>query len=294
MYEKGLETFLAVAMSRTLKDASNVLNLSKSTVSYNLKNLEKQLDMELIDRRKGFKTIQLTAAGDALLPLAMKWDEIVREIASMTSSQRHKLSIGCVESLNQCLFPDFYHSLSENITLKITTEHSLELYQMLEDRMLDVAFVVNQVIASNLNVVPFYRERLKVLKLSEDGVDEAGTVNVSELNPRYELFINWSLSYQIWHDHVWPNVSDHHFETDTVRHVDSFLAKGKRYWIIAPESVGDYFQRWGLKAHNIDPEPPERICYKLTHKRPNPSVIHALEEFNMALSKWFGEDAVMP
>ena len=289
MYEKGLETFLAVAMSRTLKEAANMLNLAQSTVSYNLKNLEKLLDAELIDRKKGYKTVQLTAAGNTLLPLAMKWSEVIREIESIKSEQRHQLSIGCVESVNHCLFPDFYRSLAEQITLKITTNHSLDLYQMIEDRTLDVAFVVNQIISSNLGITLFSREKMKVLRTKNAAPDPPRTVDASELNPRFEVFLNWSFAYQIWHDHVWPNAANGaHFETDTVRHIDSFLAGDARYWIIVPASVADYYTDKGFVAMDLHPEPPERICYMLVHKKPNPSTAAAIRVFNEALDAWFG------
>ena len=289
MYEKGLETFLAVAMSRTLKDAANMLNLSQSTVSYNLKNLEKLLGTELIDRKKGYKTVQLTGAGNTLLPLAMKWSEVIREIESIKSEQRHQLSIGCVESVNHCLFPDFYHSLAEQITLKITTNHSLDLYRMIEDRVVDVAFVVNQVISSNLGITLFSREKMKVLRMQKSSEGESGVVDASELNPRFEVFLNWSFAYQIWHDHVWPNTAGGaHFETDTLQHIDSFLAGDSRYWIIVPNSAADYYIDKGFTAMDIRPEPPERVCYMLVHKKPNPSTAAAIRVFSEALDAWFG------
>ena len=287
MYEKGLETFLAVAMSRTLKDAASILNLSQSTVSYNLKSIEKLLGLDLISRKKGLKSIHLTPAGDMLLPLAMKWDEIIREIESVKSFTRYQLSIGCVESINHCLFPGFYPSLTErNVNIKVTSNHSLDLYRMLEDRSLDVAFVVNQIPSNNLNISLFKREKMKVLRSHLSDCETSSTVNVADLDPAYEVYLNWSFAYQIWHDHIWPDSDEPHFQTDTVLHTDSFLAGDERYWIIVPDSVADFYKDRGLKIQNISPEPPERICYKITHRKPNPSIVPALEIFDEALELW--------
>ena len=63
---KGLDVFLAIAMSKTLSDAASVLGLSPSAVSYNLKCLENSLGLDLVDRKKGFKNIHLTPAGITL------------------------------------------------------------------------------------------------------------------------------------------------------------------------------------------------------------------------------------
>ena len=43
MHEKGIETFLAVSMSRTLGKAAELLNVTQSTVSYNLSELESEM-----------------------------------------------------------------------------------------------------------------------------------------------------------------------------------------------------------------------------------------------------------
>ena len=53
MHEKGIETFLAVAMSRTLGKAAELLNVTQSTISYNLSELESEMGMILVDRQKG-------------------------------------------------------------------------------------------------------------------------------------------------------------------------------------------------------------------------------------------------
>jgi DNA-binding transcriptional LysR family regulator len=178
--------------------------------------------------------------------------------------------------------------LAERLSLKITTDHSLDLYRMIEDRAVDVAFVVNQVMSSSFRATPIFREKMKILKTVPEGRQiDTNAINVSDLNPRYEIFLNWSLSYQIWHDHVWQKGRGPHFETDSVRHIASFLAEHERYWIIVPQSVADYFSGSdGLQAFDVYPEPPARICYELVHKSPNPSVITAIEIFDAELSRW--------
>ena len=287
MYEKGLETFLAVAMSRTLREASNILNLSQSTVSYNLKNLETLLGLDLIDRKKGYKNIHLTPAGDILLPLAMRWSEIIREIGAIKSVPRHQLSIGCVESANHCILPDFYHSLvNQNINIKVSTHFSLDLYKMLEERTVDVAFVVIQIPSNNINIFPFKREKMVVLRSSLCDCEEYSTIRTVDLDPAFEVYFDWSFAFQTWHDHMWQNTDGPHFKTMTMLHIDSFLAGDERYWMIAPDSVANFYRKKGLKIQNVSPEPPERIYYSITHRKPNPSVVPALKIFEEMLNRW--------
>lgn len=71
--EKDLvETFLAVAEVKNISKASRLLYVSQATVSYRLKQLERQVGADLIARRQGARETSLTDSG-RLLPLAQSW-----------------------------------------------------------------------------------------------------------------------------------------------------------------------------------------------------------------------------
>ncbi len=287
MYEKGLETFLAVAMSKTLKDAAVLMSLSQSTVSYNLKNFEELLGVELVDRRKGHKVIQLTSSGKALLPLALKWSEIIREIQSFNSTQQYYLSIGGVESVNYCILPDLYNSLVEHkIYCKISTDLSIELYKMLDNRVVDVAFVVTEIPYDNVNITQFKQENMCVLRSNLCECEEFITIGPHELDPDFELYVDWSFAFQVWHDNVWPQLRTPRLKIDSFYQLDSLLVGDARYWIIVPNSVAQLYRSKGLKIQYITPEPPERKYYKITHRKPHSSVVPALEEFDKIFKSW--------
>ena len=161
---RELDVFLAVSTSKTLTDAANVLNLSVSTVSYNLKKLETTLGVKLIDRGKGFHSIKLTSAGNDLLQLALKWDEVMRNITTIKEKPRYLLSIGSVESMNHCFFPSFFQSLRDsNIDLKICSYESLDMYKLVENKEIDVAFVVHQIPSIKLDISVYNKERMMLI-----------------------------------------------------------------------------------------------------------------------------------
>ena len=283
---KGLDVFLAIAMSRTLSDAANVLGLSPSAVSYNLKCLEDSLGLDLVDRKKGFKNIHLTPAGVTLLPLAISYEEVIREISNIRKTPRHQLSIGCVESINHCLFPPFLHSLKGcNLDIKVDTNTSLELHRLTENREVDVAFVVNLIPSTKLNISPFLVDDMRLIRLAT-GKKADVAVNAQTLDPNFEIYINWSLAFQIWHDHIWSENKRARFQTNSVVHIDSFLLGDDRCWIIAPDSVANFYRNRGFDIQAITPEPPQRTCYKITHHSPTQSISAALEIFNEALDNW--------
>lgn len=63
-----LKSFLAVAELNSITAASNAVNLSQSAVSQQLKELERELDISLVDRSS--RPISLTAAGAELVGVA--------------------------------------------------------------------------------------------------------------------------------------------------------------------------------------------------------------------------------
>ena len=72
--EKDLvETFLAVAEVKNISKASRLLYVSQATVSYRLKQLERQVGAQLVLRQQGSRGTQLTPNGKRLLPLAQSW-----------------------------------------------------------------------------------------------------------------------------------------------------------------------------------------------------------------------------
>jgi hypothetical protein len=73
-----------------------------------------------------------------------------------------------------------------------------------------------------MNVVPFYREPMYVVGLRQKR-DKSLKVNPDNLNPAYELFINWGPSYQIWHDNIWDPLNKPTIELDAVFLIQSLL-----------------------------------------------------------------------
>ena len=192
MYGKGLEAFLAVAMSDNLTKAAEMLNLSQSTVSHNLKQLEDSLGVPLIYRKKGLKNTVLTSYGETLLPLAMKWNETVQEIDNIKTTPIFSLTVGCVDSVNHYMLSDVYHVVLEHspkINLKIVTAKSLELYEMIEKRFIDIAFPVGEKRSNEIRASCFKKEGMCLLRPESAEIDKP-EIDVSELDPDYEIYIN--------------------------------------------------------------------------------------------------------
>ncbi len=102
-----LNVFIEAALAQNFSVAARRLYLSQPAVSLHISNLEKQLGLELF-RRNG-RSIQLSAAGQALLPLAQEAMRQVKHIEETMWSLKGvligELSIACSTTVGKYVLP---------------------------------------------------------------------------------------------------------------------------------------------------------------------------------------------
>lgn len=290
MHEKGIETFLAVAVSRTLGKAAELLNVTQSTISYNLSELENEMGMILVDRQKGMKSIRLTPAGESFLPLALKWQEVSKEICNARApGSAYSLTIGGSESVNCRLLPSVYGALLEHdppVYLRIVTDPSDQMYQAVESRALDVAIVIHEENTRYVQIEPIYKEGFRVARIPFQDETPDEYVKPSDLNRNMEFYIEWSGGYRLWHDHVWDPMKSLKVKIDSVKLATS-LMKRPGQWCMIPESAVVQFRAEAPSAviQKLHETPPDIIYYKLTHRFPKSSAVAGLAIFDDLLKK---------
>ena len=102
MTYQDIHTFLTIASSSSLSKAAESLFVSQPALSHRLSALEEELGTELIIRRKGSRTLELTDCGPAVLvPIARKWEQLWIETGKIKFERPStQLRIVNVDSLN--------------------------------------------------------------------------------------------------------------------------------------------------------------------------------------------------
>jgi len=290
MHEKGIETFLAVAMSRTLGKAAEILNVTQSTISYNLRELESEMGMILVDRQKGMKAIKLTPAGESFLPLALKWQEVSREISNARNpGSAHSLSIGGSEHVNHKLFPKLYRDLLDHtpqVYLKILTDPSDQMYQAVESRAIDVAVVLHEESTRYVQIEPFFKETLAVARIPLDGENAKDEISPAFLLPELEFYVEWSSGYRLWHDHIWDPTRTVKMRLDSVILMGQLMRQPGQ-WCMVPRSDIETLKLANRRIvfQNMTETPPDIIYYKITHRYPKASAMPGLMIFDEIAQK---------
>ena len=288
-----IETFLTIVKAKSITKAADSLFVSQATVSQRLNALEEEVGFALLERSKGIRSIKLTPKGEQFILIAHKWMDLFNDMESQIGAeQRLPLAIGYTESMNIHLFSPFYKGLIRgekgkvfNLTLR--TERSTEIHKMIESRDLDIGFVYSLHPNNNILITPLFFEPLFVIALCGDPEDARTGYHPSELDPRCEIYTNWSDDFQAWHQNFWNSSIPPYMVLDSEYTIVDYL-DAENLWAIVPKSVAVLSQKQNpeIKIYKLLEKPPARVCYKISHKLPKESRRDTLTLFSNLLTEY--------
>lgn len=144
---RNIKTFIRVAELKSFSKAAKELSYVQSTVTMQIKHLEKELGYSLFDRIG--KTVSLTQPGAEFLLYAYEMLHVLHKAENLSKNAVHlggTLRVGVLESLLsgplQELLPKF-KDRHKNISLKIKTGETNELLRQLKQNVLDMVYITS-------------------------------------------------------------------------------------------------------------------------------------------------------
>jgi DNA-binding transcriptional LysR family regulator len=165
--------FLAVEETRHFTQAADLLGVSQPTLSKQIHSLESTLGAPLFERARG--AVQLTAAGETLLPLARRMiadaDAARDAIQEIVGLRRGRVRIGATPSLCASLVPAVFRRFRADhpdVELVVDEGSSRDLIADLLARDLDLALIVQPEhgVDPALKAEPVLRESLVVASVA--------------------------------------------------------------------------------------------------------------------------------
>lgn len=164
MNMKQLEAFLAIARHGGFADAADRLNVTQSTISARIKELEQNLAVALFDRSR--RQVQLTPKGRELLDYAAQAVALQREIKQrigMPEAISGVFRVGVAELIAVTWLPNFVASVRERypgVTLQFDVTMNPAMLEGLRSGSLDLALMIHtgsatDLLARPLGTVPF-------------------------------------------------------------------------------------------------------------------------------------------
>ncbi len=163
----NLKTLLTILDTGSFQAASQVLNLSHSAISVQMRQLEERIGRDLF--RKGKRPAQLTSFGNKFCalasPVVADYDRLMR--SADKDSTEGLLRIGFVSTTFQTLLPivlDTLHRAFPRLEVNAVSGLSDELAARVESEDLDFAFVSAPTrAAENIRLIEYARESLHII-----------------------------------------------------------------------------------------------------------------------------------
>lgn len=144
---KNLITFIHVAELNSFTKTAETLGYSQSTISFQIKQLETELDVQLFDRIN--HTVVLTEKGREVLNYAHQISKMTQELReSMQDRQTVSghIRLAMADSLCESLLREGFHHYRNQypgITLKIITAGTEEMFRLLNHNEVDVILTLD-------------------------------------------------------------------------------------------------------------------------------------------------------
>ncbi|MFJ4656978.1 LysR family transcriptional regulator [Nocardia sp. NPDC088792] len=191
MQLQQLTYFLGVAKTRHFTQAAEALGVAQPSLSKQIRALETELGAPLFSRARG--NITLTAAGEALLPLADRiladLDTARLEVQELAGLRRGRVRLGATPSLCSGLLADTlcrFHDAYPGIGLEVEEGGSRDLVRDLTRGALDLALVILP-LADDTPLVtsPILRENLVVAsRVGDDSLPNRSHLRITDLRDR--------------------------------------------------------------------------------------------------------------
>jgi DNA-binding transcriptional LysR family regulator len=145
---RQLRTFLAVARNLHFTRAAQRLNLSQSTVSAQVRELEEELGVRLFDRLG--RTVLLTEAGQRLVEYARRMNEMAEEIrgeVGRLDDTQGSLCVRVPATLATVYLPEVverFHAALPGVRLEFIHCDDARLRQELGSGRIDLAFLLTE------------------------------------------------------------------------------------------------------------------------------------------------------
>lgn len=197
---KSIETFVQVAEQNSFTKAAQKMGYTQSAVSFQIKQLEKSLDVVLFERIN--HNISLTSKGREILELAHKMIAVSNDIENAASSKSEIsgcIRIAMADSLCHWLLWDNYSGFYEkypNIELKIISSSTQEMFRMLKQNDVDLVFTLDKHKYDNNYVIVKEHPVSTHFIVSADSDIQGDSIKLNELQDFPFILTEKGMSYR--------------------------------------------------------------------------------------------------
>lgn len=251
MNTQYLKTFIALCQYENFTRAADSLFVTQSTVTKRIAQLESEVNKKLFHRDK--KHVELTVEGQVFLKYAQRIVELEEaSIKDMRAYEKYKnyLRIGATNSIYECHIIQLISKYLQNKTnsIKITISHSSDLLLMLQDGIIDVAFVYYPFQKTGFDCIPFQTDELVLVTGGENCEHKKGIMK-NELKDVNYLMCNFALKeIGTFIRELFPQHYPFSLEIDNSTKIIQYLINGTGYSFVPFKMVKEHIDNGKLRV----------------------------------------------
>lgn len=185
MLDIRFKTLLSVIEEKNFSKAAEKLSLTQPAVSHHINQLEAEYGVKIISRGK--REISLTPEGELIANYAKRMaaleSKLLYELKNIDTAAK-KIRIGVTHTAESNMFTEIvgYYSLhNPNTSITIITDTTSNLYKMVENYELDLAYVDGMIEDSSLKFFPVDKDDLVCVLSINNPLVSKKSVTLEEL-----------------------------------------------------------------------------------------------------------------
>ncbi|MBO4336864.1 MAG: LysR family transcriptional regulator [Lachnospiraceae bacterium] len=243
---QALETFIALAETKSFTKTANRLFVAQSTVTNRINELEKELKLSLFSRTN--RSVKLTGEGEKFRIYAEKVLDLTEHaLAEMSAEHRfaNHIRIGSADSIYEGHLAPRIQSYSEHhpdTSLKISIGLSNHLLEQLQEDLLDVVFVYIPLKKASYYCEVYKQDRL-VLVTDTGNKKYSKGITRDRLTEENYLMCNFALQdVGMYIRKLFPRFHQFELEIDDCMKIMPYLL-GKDNYTFLPKDMADPYIR---------------------------------------------------
>ena len=280
MNSHDIAAFLAICEHKTLSAAADELFISQPTLSRRITALEEEVGYQLIERRKGVKSVTLTEQGRAFILVALQWKSLWQKTEALRNYQNpQRFMIEAPDGQTNYAFIDVltdFNRAHPGLDFHVQTGKSVKAYADLRHREIDLGIVITPMHSENIVTVPFYKEEMWCLSHRDRRCP--AVTPVESLPPEKYIAVPRPLEFNLWYQ-VYFGSTTPCFHCDQVGTIAQYIAKDPACWSVAPATIAYYLREDpALRITKFSSPPPERIMY-YSYLKQDAAVMPLIDDF---------------
>lgn len=269
MDHRDIEIFLTIVHAQNITSAADALFLAPTTVGARLKALEAELGFSLFNRKKGYKSVQLTEKGIAFIPYAEQWINLWNQSLLLRDSyEACQFSFGSSSTLldfSSRYYKEFMNKHKE-LQFKISILDSDITYSLVQQGKIDIGLVMYPSRLNGVITEELFQEELVIAYAPYYQPETPEEVSIHTFPIEHQILFLWDHTFNEWYNVHIPYYNGQIVKVNSASIMKQLFDPGCS-WAIVPLSLAKNLHASGLANYSyVKEHPPARSVFLIMNE----------------------------